>query len=453
LTDAFAVLRGLSKTYRTSAGGVRALRDVDASFRLGEITAVVGTSGSGKSTLLRVLAALDRPTEGSLLVDGRELGAASPGELRRFRSANVTYVAQKAADNFVPHLGIAEQAAAPERAAELLGEFGLAGRTGSRPIELSGGEQARAAFALALVRDTPLIVADEPTAELDRASAARLLEAVRAHAGRGVAFVLATHDPDVIAIADSVLQLERGRTVAPGVRRESARPAARERSSGQKAEVVASMREVSKSFKRRADTIHAVRGADLELHRGEVAALLGRSGSGKSTVLMLLSGWQSPDEGEIRYALGDGRPAGLGWHELAFLPQRFGLLPELSIRENVEYPARVAGTLDAQAASIAELLAELGLDELAARPPHETSIGQQQRAALARALALQPDVLLADEPTSHQDAEWRDRVWSLLDRAAERGTACLVATHEERVVEHAVRVWRISEGRPVPEPA
>jgi putative ABC transport system ATP-binding protein len=442
LIEPFARCRGLSRTFETSVGAVRALPPLDASFRLGEITAVVGPSGTGKSTLLRILAALDRPSGGSLTVGGRELADASPRVLRAYRRANVTYVAQRPADNFVPHLAVLEQTPAPAHAAELLGEFGLAGRDRARAAELSGGEQARAAFALALARGRPLIVADEPTAELDRGSAHRLLDAVRAHAGRGVAFVLATHDPDVIAVADSVLELRRedegGDLPEPWP---PPAPAA-----GAPADPVLTARGLEKSFRRRAETVHAVRDATLELRPGEVATLLGRSGSGKSTLLMLLAGWERPDRGELRVGADGGDPARLRWSELAFLPQRFGLLPELGIRENVEYPARLAGTLPERRDAIDALLDELELSTHAGRLPAETSIGQQQRAALARALVLEPAVLLADEPTSHQDARSRDLVWSLLHRAAAAGTACLVATHEEHAATQSSRLWEISEG-------
>jgi ABC-type lipoprotein export system ATPase subunit len=99
------------------------------------------------------------------------------------------------------------------------------------------------------------------------------------------------------------------------------------------------------------------------------------------------------------------------------------------------------------------LLERLGLDELAERPPYETSIGQQQRTALARALVLEPAVLLADEPTSHQDAGWRDEVWHLLVDAAESGTSCLIATHEEQIAEYASRVWYAESGVVRSEPA
>jgi putative ABC transport system ATP-binding protein len=436
---------GLSKTYVTPAGALEALHDVDATFALGEITAVVGASGSGKSTLLRALAGLDRPSSGSLVVGGAELAAARPGELRRHRRSVVTYVSQKPADNFVPFLRLTEQVDGQGGDAELLfSEFGLGHRLSSFPAELSGGEQARAAFALALLRGTPLVVSDEPTAELDLGSSAPLLEAIRSHAGAGLAFVIATHDDDVIAIADRVLRLDRGRVIDP-----DAAPKVAGRSSPRRAADAAPVVTVTgldKSFQRGSGQIAAVRQASLELERGDLGALIGRSGSGKTTILTLLAGLHEPDGGTIRYAFSPSRPADLPWSQLAFLPQRFGLLPELSVRENVEYPARLAGRLDELRPSIDSLLERLGLAEHAARPPQETSIGQQQRTALARALALSPVVLLADEPTSHQDAGWRDGVWRVLVEAAESGTACLIATHEPEIARYATRVWEVTEG-------
>ena len=445
-SDTVIACRGLSKTYLTSTGGIEALHSVDAEFAAGAVTAIVGASGSGKSTLLRAVAGLDRPTSGSLLAGGRDLARASSGELRRHRAEIVTYVSQKPADNFIPHLTVAEHATdEPELARQLLADVGLEHRLDSLPIELSGGEQARAAFALAVGRGTPLVVVDEPTAELDGESAHLLLEAVRRNTGGGVAFVVATHDPDVTAIADSVLRLERGRVVTEAEAIPAERPASCDLGD---APVVLETRAVAKSFAHRGGEIHAVSDATLALRRGEVGVLLGRSGSGKSTLLTLLAGWQLPDSGEIRPT----GPASHTWAELGYLPQRFGLVPELSVRENVELPARLTGRRIELAGRIDELLYELGLDELALRRPPETSIGQQQRTALARALVLQPTVLIADEPSSHQDAGWHDAVWALLARAAADGTACLAATHEPEAARYATQVWEIAEGVVVPRP-
>jgi putative ABC transport system ATP-binding protein len=435
--EPLAYCRDLSKTYETATGGIEALHSVDAEFRAGEITAVVGASGSGKSTLLRALAGLDRPNAGRLVVGGNELANAGPSALRHHRRETVTFLNQKAADNLVPHLTMREQD--DGRALTLLREFGLEHRVDARPIELSGGEQARAAFALALARGTPLVLTDEPTAELDRGSADPLLEAIRNHAGAGVAFVIATHDDDVVAIADHVIRLDRGRVIEHGAAQPAGRRPAREQAGGP----VVAARGLAKSYQRGPETIHALVDGTLELGRGQVGALLGRSGSGKSTLLALLSGLATPDEGEIEYALSSSVPAQLQWSELAFLPQRFGLLPELSVRENVEYPVRLSG---GDRSRVQDLLERFGLAEFAERPPYETSIGQQQRTALARALVLRPAVLLADEPTSHQDAGWRDAVWEVLVEAAESGTSCLIATHEEQIAQYANRVWQIENG-------
>jgi putative ABC transport system ATP-binding protein len=434
--EVLARARAVSKTYATASGGIEALHEVDAEFRAGEITAVVGASGSGKSTLLKALAGLDRPTSGSLVVGGRELADASPGNLRHHRRGVATYVSQKASDNFVPHLSLREQD--DGHAVQMLAEFGLGHRIDARPVALSGGEQARAAFALALARGTGLVIADEPTAELDRGSAGPLLAAVRSHAGAGVAFVIATHDDDVMAIADRVVRLDRGRVVEEDMHR----PTGRSSASGAGGEEVLVARGLRKDYRRGPETIHALADGTLALGRGEVGALLGRSGSGKSTLLAVLAGLARPDGGELEYRLSAPDPRALPWSELAFLPQRFGLLPELSVRENVEFPARLAGA----EAGVDALLEHLGLAELAERPPQETSIGQQQRTALARALVLRPAVLLADEPTSHQDAGWRDAVWQLLVEAAEAGTSCLVATHEEEIARYANRVWHADSG-------
>ena len=435
--EPLAYCRGLSKTYETATGGLEALHSVDAEFQAGAITAVVGASGSGKSTLLRALAGLDRPTTGSLVVDRHELAGAGPRALRRHRRDVVTFVGQKAAENLVPHLTMREQD--DGRALTLLGEFGLADRVDSRPIQLSGGEQARAAFALALSRRTALVITDEPTAELDSGSAGPLLEAIREHAGAGVAFVIATHDDAVVEIADHVIRLDRGRVIEHGV----GQPAGRRPARVQDDTAVVVARGLAKSYRRGPETIHALVDGSIELGRGQVGALLGRSGSGKSTLLALLSGLAVPDKGEIEYALSSNDPKRLPWSELAFLPQRFGLLPELSVRENVDYPVRLAG---GDRGRVQALLDRLGLAEFADRPPYETSIGQQQRTALARALALAPAVLLADEPTSHQDAGWRDAVWEVLVEAAESGTSCLIATHEEQIAQYANRVWHVDSG-------
>jgi peptide/nickel transport system ATP-binding protein len=436
LPEPLALCQQVSKTYETASGGIEALHAVDAQLHAGQVTALVGASGSGKSTLLRALAGLDRPSSGRIVVAGKELADASAENLRRHRRNAVTFLNQRPADNLIPHLSLREHDRG--RGVSLLVEFGLAHRLDAKPSELSGGEQARAAFALALARGTAMLLADEPTAELDRDAAAPLLATIRAHAQSGTALIIATHDDDVTALADTVLRLDRGRVI------DDTAVAAKGRRPARATETlpVLSANGLGKHYRRGAEQIHALTDVSLDVRRGELAALLGRSGSGKSTLLAILAGLQQPDRGELDPDVSTQPP----WAKLAFLPQRFGLLPELTIRENIEYPVRLSGAIAERSPAVEQLLDRLGLSELADRQPNETSIGQQQRTALARALILQPDILLADEPTSHQDAGWRDAVWDLLVDAAESGTGCLIATHEEQIAHYANRTWAIDSG-------
>ena len=454
-SDAIAArCSGLVKTYATASGQVHALRGIDVGFPAGAITAVVGPSGSGKSSLLRLLAALDRPTAGNVIVGGRDLATLSSARLRRVRRRVVGYVFQRPADNFISYLTLDEhlELAAGERNGaderDVLAELGLEKRRGRIPRELSGGEQQRAAFAFALAAGPEIVVADEPTAELDADSAADVLAILQRLVSTGVAFVVATHDPNVTAIADHVVELEHGlaREAAPrAVRTPSVERAAPERVS----EPVLTGERLSKTYRRGVEEIHALDDVTLALSQGQVAGLVGRSGSGKTTLLNVLSGWEQPERGTLTWS-GNGAHGSLAdllWRDLAVVPQSFGLMEELTVRENVEYPARLAERLPELTDRVEELLGALGLEDLAGRLPVETSIGEQQRTALARALVLSPKLLLADEPTGHQDAGWTDRVLVCLRDAAARGTSCLVATHNPAAAPYFDAMHTMSNGR------
>ena len=204
-----------------------------------------------------------------------------------------------------------------------------------------------------------------------------------------------------------------------------------------------------KRFRRGPETVTALAGVDLRVDAGEFVALVGPSGSGKSTLLALLCGWEVLDEGQLSYLgpLADRRPETLGWRNLALVPQALGLVADLSLADNVLLPARLRGT-DAAAQSRADtLLADFGLTHLAGRYPQQASLGEQQRAAVARALLLRPAGLLADEPTAHQDRGHADRMLDAVVDAAREGSAVLIATHDEQAWARADRVLTMRDGR------
>jgi putative ABC transport system ATP-binding protein len=219
LDSAPAVCHGVVKIYWTATGEVHALKGVDAVFPPAAVTAVVGPSGSGKSSLLRILAGLDRPTAGSVRIGGEELASLSRTRLRRMRRQLVGYVFQRPSENLIPYLTVMDhlRVAAelrgpwkPKEAHTLLDALGLGHRRNHRPAQLSGGEQQRVAFAQAVIGGPALVVADEPTAELDSVSGAALLGTIAELTRTGVGFVISTHDPNLVGAADRSLQLRHG---------------------------------------------------------------------------------------------------------------------------------------------------------------------------------------------------------------------------------------------------
>ena len=212
----------LGRTFQAGGGDVHALRGVDLRVAPGELLAVRGRSGSGKTTLLNLLGGLDRPTDGWVAVDGRRLDTLDDDALAGLRRGTVSYVFQSF--GLLPILSAAENVSIPLRMAEtdpterdleverLLGLVGLAARARHRPAELSGGEQQRVAIARALASHPRLLLADEPSGQLDSATGRSIMGLIRATVdGEGVTAIVATHDPALIEVADRVVELRDGR--------------------------------------------------------------------------------------------------------------------------------------------------------------------------------------------------------------------------------------------------
>ncbi len=470
-------------------GGVEAVRGVSLELGDGETLALVGESGSGKSvTALSVLQLLPYPAAshpgGSIRFRGEELLGAAPARLRALRGGSIGMIFQEPMTSLNPlhtvekqvgeslllHHGL-NRGQARARVLELLDLVGLPEprrRLTAFPHELSGGQRQRVMIAMALANEPELLIADEPTTALDVTVQAQILELIASLQRRfGMGLLLITHDFNVVSrVADRVAVMRHGELVEQAPREQlfarPAHPYTRQllaaEPSGAPAAVPRDAAPVLEAgdmrvhfpikggvFGRVRDHFRAVDGVDLSVRSGETLGVVGESGSGKTTlalaVLRLIR-----SQGAIRF---QGR-AIHGWEGRRLRPLRrsmqvvfqdpFGSLsPRLPVSEIVAEGLDVHGLAprgDARDARIRAALEEVGLDpELRHRYPHELSGGQRQRVAFARALILQPALLVLDEPTSALDRSVQGQVVELLRTLqARHGLAYLFISHDLKVV-------------------
>jgi ABC-type lipoprotein export system ATPase subunit len=497
-------LRDVFRVYSTPEGDAAALQGLSLWIGEGEVVVVLGPSGSGKTTMLHLLAGLDRPSAGTVRVFGRDLGRLPSRQLAAYRAESLGYVDQHYTRALPPELTAAEivalqqgllgvdPAARRRRALELLERVGLAGRADARPQELSGGEQQRVALCAAIAHGPRLLLADEPTGELDAANAERVygLLGELARETRATT-VIVSHDPSSARIADRAVSIRDGRVseeaatgagdnqsivvgrggwlrlpeellARAGIRsRARARldrgavvvspadggegdaapasvPARQRPAAARVLPRVASLAGVRKSFA--GETVFA--DLDASFGGGRLHAVTGPSGSGKTTLLHMLAGLELPTAGTVHVlgtelsALGRDARADFRRRHVALIAQEGALVGFLSARENVELALALRAT--EQPPEPDEVLASVGLSERAGQRVSRLSAGEQTRVQVARAVAGRPDLLLADEPTARLDQANGLAVVNLLARlAAETGAAVVCATHDPIVIEHA----------------
>lgn len=498
-------LDGLGVVFTTESGEVPAVRGVSLHVEPGETLALVGESGSGKSTI--ALAAMGLLTgnaraTGSAVIAGTQVVGARESALAALRGRTASMVFQEPATALDPLTRVGRQIAevirnhreisAKEAAAEavaLLRKVGIPEperRATAYPFQLSGGQRQRVVIAMAIANDPALLIADEPTTALDVTVQAEILDLLRrlaAETGTGV--LLVTHNMGVVAdFADRVAVMYRGEIVETGpvedvllrpshayTRRllaavprlsvaeaDKVAPAAADAAPG--TEPVAELRDVSVVFGRGKNAVRALDGVSLAVHAGQTLGLVGESGSGKSTASRVALGLIAPTSGTVSLFgtdLGRARSrarralrAGIG---VVLQDPVASLDARMTVGECVAEPLRVHRrglSAKDRRSKVAAILDRVRLPrELADRAPRELSGGQRQRVSLARALVLEPRLLVADEPTSALDVSVQQAVLEVISELQdELGFACLFVSHDLAVVQHfAQRVVVLRGGR------
>ncbi len=512
-------LRDVFCVHRSQEGDAAALQGLGLELRRGEVLCVLGPSGAGKSTLLQVIAGVQPPSAGTVEVLGEDMGWLPARSRARLRHARLGFLGQSA--SLSPDLaarGAIElplalrgvgRSARRARAEELLGAVGLGDRGEARPDELSGGERQRLALCAALAHRPALLLADEPTGELDGATAETIRGLIAELARRdGASVIVASHDPATAAMADRTVRIRDGRVVEErrgdehllviahggwvrlpeelladagigdrararagpdGVVVESAGlspPAAAPSHSpaepapggwvpGRWAPAEVELIAVSRRFRQGPGETTVIDDLTHGFAPGALTAVTGRSGTGKTTLLRILAGLDVPDHGEVRV---DGHPltsgdaealAALRRRRIGYMAQEGTPIAFLSALENVLLALRVRGWSAEAAASRAHaVLAALGLGPRAEQRVARLSSGETQRVALARAVACARGLLIVDEPSSRLDETGAREVAERLVRAAaDDGQTVICATHDPELIRRADQVLSLDVER------
>jgi ABC-type lipoprotein export system ATPase subunit len=489
--------------YSTPRGQVAALRGLTLDVAAGESVVVHGPNGSGKTTLLRVLMGELAPSAGSVRVCGTELAGAGDAARARLRGQRLGLVDQISGRGLRPEIPVLDNVAlqlrlggasprtARSRARKVLDRLDLGHLAGRRPHTLSGGEAQRVAVCAAVAHEPELLLADEPTGELDRDSADAVYDLLAAAAtGAGAALLVVTHDARAARIADRIVRIRDGRLSEewrpessvdgpveslviddrgwirlpePLRRQVGLTTRAHARADGgavvltphdqgtidvngdqttpvsirslEKGAAVANLAGVTVQRNGR----RVLGGVDLHLRGGTLTAIEGRSGSGKTTLLRVLCGLESPDAGTVRVAGTDLGPldragrAAVRRTSVGVAGQGTALVETMDVAENLDL-VRVARHLGVDNDLVDEIVARLGLTTLRDRVVRVLSGGERQRVAVARVLVAEPALAIFDEPTSHQDEAHAELVVSALTAAARRGIAVVAATHDPLLI-------------------
>jgi len=507
-------LNDVAKAYATGDGPFTALDGVSLDVFQGEFLGVTGKSGAGKTTLLNMISGVSDITSGEVLFFNSDGGGKddvlnpysihSMDEDSRamWRGENLGVVYQSF--ELMPSLNLVENVMLPqdfsgvyqpttskERALELLELMEIVEHAYKIPAHISGGQKQRVAIARALVNNPPLIIADEPTGNLDTKTAETIFQIFEKLVEQGKTIIMVTHDDSLtdqfsrrLRIADGKLvgsQLDgdmespqnRKPQVAPSSHidivstsnpfgENGAKSSSKNLVSGGEASheppnqnlPAIVLRDVVKTYSNAAGEFSALKGINLEFKYGEFISIVGKSGCGKSTLLNMITGIDHPTSGSVLvggkdiYALSESQRALWRGQNIGVVFQFFQLLPTLTLLENTMLPMDYCNVynFNERPDRAMELLAVVGLEEQAHMLPASVSSGQQQSAAIARALATDPSLILADEPTGNLDSRSAEIVLNLFENLASQGKTILIVTHDPSITKRTDQTVTLSDG-------
>ena len=504
MSESIIQMRDVAKIYNTGAGDFEALKGITLDVRKGEFLGIVGKSGAGKTTLLNMISGVSEISSGEVLFfpqkENESNGSGQPltirsmsqDELAVWRGENLGIVYQSF--ELLPQLDLVNNIMLPQefagyyrsgisrkKAMELLEIVELTEHANKLPAHISGGQKQRVAIARALVNDPPVIVADEPTGNLDTVTAGTIFQIFARLVEQGKTVVMVTHDMDLASRFTRRLIISDGRLVdelahSPIVDEEiEAIPEEQVISSNgdedgsllsgitgwgsdpdrvDTSKPAISLEKVVKTYVNAAGSFEALRSIDMTIEFGQFVSLVGKSGSGKSTLLNMLTGIDHPTSGcvmiggEDIYSMSESKRALWRGRNVGIVFQFFQLLPTLSLLENTMLPMDYCDVYDyaERPERAMELLRMVGLEDHAYDLPSSVSNGQQQAAAIARSLATDPPIIVADEPTGNLDSRSADVVIRVFRELAAQGKTILIVTHDPSLTSRTDRTIIISDG-------
>ncbi len=499
-------MQDVVKAYATGEGPFLALKDVSFEINPGEFLGITGKSGAGKTTLLNMISGISELTSGEVLFFGRSgtLSSNSPGipihsleedQLALWRGENLGIIYQSF--ELMPSLNLVDNVMLPPdflggyhpiasktRALELLELVDILEHAYKIPAHISGGQKQRVAIARALINDPPLIIADEPTGNLDSVTAETIFQIFEKLVERGKTIIMVTHDEGLAArfsrrlhIIDGVIgdapqsgvhsngsggartpaftmptgEIHELKVVADSAPRDDPDYSHEALQHGHPAIV---LRGVNKVYENAAGKFVALKNVSMQLNYGQFISIVGKSGCGKSTLLNMITGIDYPTAGEVIvgnehiYGMSESERALWRGVNMGVVFQFFQLLPTLSLLENTMLPMDYCKVypFHERPDRAMELLKSVGLEEHAYKLPASVSSGQQQGAAIARALATDPAIILADEPTGNLDSRSAEMILNLFEQLAAQGKTILIVTHDPSITQRTDQTIILSDG-------